>query len=425
MASSATLPACAICGEPAPKLCKSCNSSRYCSPECQQADWPVHKVLCKATGKMAERPSRKHKRGILFDPKSDLARFEWVKYFTYGTDDEQLADLGAKITGERGEGVDKESTDDDRPYQFPVLGPHLGPDLHRYSRFVQKNAFRNRPLVNTLEISYRDTFMVDGSSPNKALLRVTAGELGRQWRGPILVMRKQGVKERSPIYEDLEAADFRDIVDYFIWFTGGESMSFKEGNLFNSFVIENIETGKESRKNGKIKGVKVACKGERGDIGMSTAIEVPLDHPIWTTGEVPTIPRLVGMPVRTWKYPMGNIPWKGQAEALQNDEIKFLHMNTDLSFHEKDFGWMHPRWSSKVGSALVVCDDKRDMTRMDVEVLCDFCNWHIRPLVEEVIGMDGPPSRDREDVMKYVTKEKFRAYDRKYREEQDALKANF
>jgi hypothetical protein len=37
---------CAKCSEPAASVCGRCYSIRYCSPECQRADWPRHKVEC-------------------------------------------------------------------------------------------------------------------------------------------------------------------------------------------------------------------------------------------------------------------------------------------------------------------------------------------------------------------------------------------
>jgi hypothetical protein len=34
---------CAACGKPAGLLCARCGSRRYCSRQCQERDWPVHK----------------------------------------------------------------------------------------------------------------------------------------------------------------------------------------------------------------------------------------------------------------------------------------------------------------------------------------------------------------------------------------------
>ncbi len=35
------------CAKPASSMCQRCKASAYCSRECQAADWPQHKALCK------------------------------------------------------------------------------------------------------------------------------------------------------------------------------------------------------------------------------------------------------------------------------------------------------------------------------------------------------------------------------------------
>lgn len=38
---------CNKCGNEASKCCQYCPSVYYCKKECQRADWPVHKKICK------------------------------------------------------------------------------------------------------------------------------------------------------------------------------------------------------------------------------------------------------------------------------------------------------------------------------------------------------------------------------------------
>lgn len=38
---------CQLCGEKATSFCGSCQKIPYCSVECQQEDWSVHKEICK------------------------------------------------------------------------------------------------------------------------------------------------------------------------------------------------------------------------------------------------------------------------------------------------------------------------------------------------------------------------------------------
>jgi hypothetical protein len=57
---AAALRRCLACGKSEHELqakvgsCKSCRAAAYCSRECQQADWPTHKALCKALSKVRQ-----------------------------------------------------------------------------------------------------------------------------------------------------------------------------------------------------------------------------------------------------------------------------------------------------------------------------------------------------------------------------------
>ncbi|KAI1840214.1 hypothetical protein JX266_013581 [Neoarthrinium moseri] len=72
---------CVMCDKPGQKKCGKCNQAAYCSRECQVADWPQHKALCKTFGDFAEdkRPSNSHVRAILFPAADDKPRFIWLE----------------------------------------------------------------------------------------------------------------------------------------------------------------------------------------------------------------------------------------------------------------------------------------------------------------------------------------------------------
>lgn len=84
-----TRTSCPLCTDVATKMCGSCRSISYCSPECQQADWPTHKILCKPFKDFTQRPASSDMRRILlFLPDEDKPRFAWapVKRGLFGDD---------------------------------------------------------------------------------------------------------------------------------------------------------------------------------------------------------------------------------------------------------------------------------------------------------------------------------------------------
>jgi hypothetical protein len=69
---------CPRCEEKATRVCGGCQNIMYCSPECQQTDWPVHKSLCKDFKDFEERPSANKCRVVAFLPGEAKPRFMWA-----------------------------------------------------------------------------------------------------------------------------------------------------------------------------------------------------------------------------------------------------------------------------------------------------------------------------------------------------------
>ena len=258
---------CAICNEPAPKRCKGCKSSYYCSVTCQQTDWPVHKYICKLFAAADERPSPDFKRAIFFDPKADSPRLVWVECYVPDPLMEQ--------------------------YHQPELDLYLGENYVPGSTKLQHSMHRERNLNCTLEIYHRDSFLDDGLVTNRAVLKITNGTMAYDWRGPLVAMRRKGLGSDPPFFGDIRAIDFRDVVDHFLKYGKAQP----SGPFSSSAQVSN-----ESPNASKVKGVRIACEGE---VSMKTnkyaSVAVPSDHQIWIKGSVPRISQLVGLPVRAWK----------------------------------------------------------------------------------------------------------------------------
>ncbi|KAF7513800.1 hypothetical protein GJ744_007851 [Endocarpon pusillum] len=109
---------------------------------------------------MPSRPSPKHKLAILFPVSSKDPRLIWIKC-------ERSFDRGNGIT-----------------YDMPVIQhlleiENLDPEYRRAGEFlsVKRNVLRGFNLSYTLQIICRETFMIDGSTPNVSVRHIPKGQM--------------------------------------------------------------------------------------------------------------------------------------------------------------------------------------------------------------------------------------------------------
>ena len=367
---------CTICDSPNAKNCARCRSTKYCSPECQQSDWPSHSLLCSQYSTHAHRPDPSYKRAILFPPNEANPKLIWVEC--------------------------KTEQDEDFPglkWESSQVQEHLGGKLGKYDALpefmpIKRNLLRDRDLSNTLEVICRDTFLLDGSEINKSVVKATHGATGHGWRGPIVALKKKGLGSDPRHYMDIDMQDYRDVVDYFI--------SYRDES------VQDVEVRAGDRK-GKVRGVKINCRGDQRTFGVEefSAVNVPVDHPVFFDSVMAPISKLVGMPLRTRKCPPDTL-WKDDHSSYTNVPATFLHQNTD----DSSGGWwgLAPmEWQDDVRSVLVVRSDGRDVTVQQVEALCHFCQFKMQPLFENAHGA-GLVSMSRAEVLGYLTTDGFREY---------------
>jgi hypothetical protein len=84
---------CASCNSAGTERCGGCHDILYCSKACQQADWKVHKLLCKSFQDFQERPTKTSIRAIYFAVDEIRPRFVWLECDKYGAID--IAHLAA------------------------------------------------------------------------------------------------------------------------------------------------------------------------------------------------------------------------------------------------------------------------------------------------------------------------------------------
>ncbi|MCJ1474784.1 hypothetical protein MMC13_003444 [Lambiella insularis] len=284
---------CTVCNAQKSKACTNCKSSYYCSVECQQTDWPIHKLLCKSFKNLPQRPRPSFKLAISFPPDDISPKLIWV--------DSQRID-------------DREGPDD--PYHtffdIPKIADHMGCDIRSLEdKSIIENTLRSFSLEHTLWLFCRDNFMNDGSKTNKSVTHVTKAAT------PIVVLRQPGSRIEPRVFEDITLADLRHTVDYFLYY-GKDPNSFKQ----------NVTSSSGST----VLGVKVTCRGDQRYLGLPlyVPVGVPRDHPIFHSSKPTDISKLIDFPVLVRKYPHDSA-WKnnGDIHAPENQAATYLHLNAD------------------------------------------------------------------------------------------------
>lgn len=244
----ATLPTqkqCPRCKEPATKTCGGCKNITYCSAECQQADWPTHKILCGTFKDFAQHPSAGKCRVVAFLPGETKPRFMWAT----------LVDEGSYMT------FDAQS---------------LFPTSERYESkiTIHHNAWTDTGLDYELHVYFTTRATDFYPLPNQAVYTACGGLRPKfsyefNFHGPIFAFcGRLGKFLRDPEYEhelvqahDMDMRTYAHLVAYLTYY---------------------YNKGFASLKGPKVPCVKVACEGERKSGTPShQTVRVPRTHPIF------------------------------------------------------------------------------------------------------------------------------------------------
>lgn len=355
-------PHCSMCNRAATKLCARCSSSRYCSQECQKADWPTHKLLCESFKDFATPPKGYFKRAILFPADSENPKFIWVDSHW------EMHDGGKELLSAKDEPRDS--------------GCWLG---------FRDNKIRLRRLKHVIVIAARSMFISDGLATNASILKATNGLMDYPWNGAVVVYGDRYTVS-NPIHLDM--MDFRDIVDYFMWY--------------------GREQGKATPKAGirSVTGVKIACKGDLAVFGAKKfqTVQVPRQHPVFAAPSC-HIPSLIGLPISVRRLPPHSA-WRSGNEistAFMNPQATYLHLNADKDSDE--WGWAPMSSQNSVGTVLVVRRDGKDLSPLHMEALCEFCQFEVGEAFEDQMEAE----KDRDTVLPKLTPAKFAEFFEAYR----------
>lgn len=365
---------CTVCGKKPAKLEQQCKSTRYCSKECQKADWSTHKLLCKQRVELPRRPGENTSRGsyrlsISFPADKPGPVFVWV-----------YCDL---------------MLEDGKAIDSPKMLDFFGNDSAQTCQVINKNLMIGKSLCHELILYYRDTFLIDGSKPNHSVAKAMQpfSHYANTWRGQILLMRESG---------DITLADLRHAVIHLAAYANS-----------NVFKPETLIGGSDF-----VRGVVVTCEGDRRIYGALPFVEVavPTQHPIrkgkWGFSEfyVSTISEMVGMPVRAMK--LVGTEWEAGSDPLtglndpSNQHACFLFLETDVD--DGSWGWAPFYWQTDIGNVLLLREDGKDLTEAEAETLCCFCQDKLQPMFEAAIESGDLARKKR--VIRNITRESMEAY---------------
>ena len=364
--SSANSDLCTVCNKSTARSCNQCKSAHYCSTICQQADWPLHKLLCAhfSSFDTLSRPTNEHFKAFFFPVDDKKPKVFWL-HCKWRNDDD-----GVK-------------------FQHPEFGSLLGPDAFPSNTSVQRNPVLKRDLSDTIIVCYRDTFLVDGSKANSSIAGINATKPGQyhDWRGPVIAYGKLGLGIDPTACKDLDMNAFRHITDFFL--------------TYNSKPAPATQKSKDI----KVKGVKINCIGDETMFNKPhyEAIEVSSTDPIFFKHDTSDIAKRIGLPIFTRRCPP-NSKWVNDQDkeifehqySFNNQDATFLHLCCDpkAQFNPQNgmmgWGFASQQWQNKVGSTIVVRQDKKPLSPFHVEALCKYCRYEIGPLLAHSVGEYAP-----------------------------------
>ncbi|KAJ5812387.1 hypothetical protein N7474_008688 [Penicillium riverlandense] len=371
---------CVMCNLKPARRCSQCQSSYYCSRECQKSDFPSHKLLCKQFSTKPLRPSTEHKLAIFFAVEPVKPQLIWVP--------------------------PKRKTDGDGATWTEIdLYPYLGTDSPiKGTLRVEHNPVRNRNLGSgfafwassqmgyCVSLVHRDAYLLDGSISNGSIsISVgSSGTLPHHYRGPMVAVHQ--LPRES--YGDITLADFRHLIDYLV--------SYRSTQVRESDLIHDI------RAPLMIRGVKICCYGEVKLHGTDEFVSVDFTRATRIAlgnGNISPISSCLGMPLKLWKDPgcefwLDPPGWPtGDMTPDSNPNAAFLMMETCPS--KPEWGWAPDYWNRDIGNVLVLRENGEDLNVQDLKMICHFARFILQPMFGDTLEAS-PTSQERQQVLDFI-----------------------
>ena len=262
---------CPRCTQPATRLCGTCKNIRYCSAECQQADWPSHESLCKSFKEFTEpRPSPGMKRVVVILPGEPKPRFMWAPL-----SDDHCGSM----------------------YVYPARFLDYSPKPLCWKNVeTSKNVWTGRQLGYVVQVWYDDNFAMNfyNGDPDPALFAATQGQEVAGWCGPMVVCRVTLPKDD---WDDDE--DEGDDEEKLYGTTKVLDMDMLAYSHAISLLIGSANDTRYHafRKGKKLQYVELACGSEVESPEPHSVILLPRTHPkLKEIPSVSAVPRVLFSP---------------------------------------------------------------------------------------------------------------------------------
>lgn len=228
--------------------------------------------------------------------------------------------------------------------------------------------------------------------------------------GPVVVTSRTGSStDLSSAAQDITLGVLRIAVDYFYAQSRG---SMDDPITAFDNTREYLLTPQDFSNTPKV-GVRINCIGDI-DNGRNKyeAIKVPINHPIYKE-RATDISGLLELPIVIWKYPLDK-SWRDICGKRVNQTATFMHMIGDITIDR--WGWAPMYWQNKVGSVLVVRQDRKPLISKQAQILADHCHLHLQPKIEMALEADNSQTARRDVSQLHLNKTAFLQYFEDYKE---------
>ncbi|KZS94613.1 hypothetical protein SISNIDRAFT_453563 [Sistotremastrum niveocremeum HHB9708] len=188
---------CDVCHRPTSMWCSRCQRAWYCCEEHLQQAWPQHRKSC--TPVNTAPPTISQSVGMYGQQEA----FSFCALLL-STNEDRARIIEIKCT--------PTSSATRQTCPSPLVNSYF-PESTPAS-LILTQGLNQEPLRFPLQVWYCPVSMARASPPNKAIHRITSGQMRKTWCGPVVVLKYSGSRRQT--YSDATTHDLGTLSAYFI-----------------------------------------------------------------------------------------------------------------------------------------------------------------------------------------------------------------